>query len=354
MIKFYSYKKKFFLFFILLIDFLIYPFAFLIEKANFFSTKNLSGKKMLIFNLGGLGDTVLLEPLIRFLHFKYSDLQIDVISTQLSSGICQLIPGVNNIFIFPDYKRGLNLIGWCKFLFKHKNSLLKKYFVGIDTHGNPLTIIFMLIIRVHYRSGFLNGGLGGLLHISQDSTKIISRSQQLLSLCTEENEDVRPFLNTRDSLLKPGQKLVNQFLLAKPFLGIHLGAGEYDKLFPLELWQELIGAFVAKYTVVNFGSLSDRNNLLSLSSELQMKIIDLSGKSIIDTVGAISRMSLFIGHDTGLTHIASALGVKTICLFSLSHNPIIWAPSNADVFTFDYKKPENLSPKTIINHINSL
>jgi heptosyltransferase-1 len=45
-------------------------------------------------------------------------------------------------------------------------------------------------------------------------------------------------------------------------------------------------------------------------------VVDLTGKtSLRETMGVVSQLSLFIGNDTGVNHIAAALGIPTVALF---------------------------------------
>jgi ADP-heptose:LPS heptosyltransferase len=46
--------------------------------------------------------------------------------------------------------------------------------------------------------------------------------------------------------------------------------------------------------------------------------------------GIIARADLFIGHDSGLTHLAAALGVNTVALFGPT-DPNRWAPRGRHV-----------------------
>jgi ADP-heptose:LPS heptosyltransferase len=54
----------------------------------------------------------------------------------------------------------------------------------------------------------------------------------------------------------------------------------------------------------------------------QVPIIDLTGEtSMRETMGILTHLSLFIGNDTGVSHIAASLGVSTVSLFgpTLAH-----------------------------------
>ena len=47
----------------------------------------------------------------------------------------------------------------------------------------------------------------------------------------------------------------------------------------------------------------------------------------------LSNASLYIGNDTGTTHIAAKLGVPTICIFSGAADYRVWQPFGANVRT---------------------
>ncbi len=44
----------------------------------------------------------------------------------------------------------------------------------------------------------------------------------------------------------------------------------------------------------------------------------------------LERSALFIGHDSGISHIAAAVGTRCLLLFGPS-DPAVWAPANAGV-----------------------
>lgn len=53
--------------------------------------------------------------------------------------------------------------------------------------------------------------------------------------------------------------------------------------------------------------------------------------TLIETIGLLCRASLYIGNDSGLTHLAARLGVATVALYSGVESPGNWAPVGPDV-----------------------
>ena len=44
----------------------------------------------------------------------------------------------------------------------------------------------------------------------------------------------------------------------------------------------------------------------------------------------LARCALFLGHDSGISHLAAAVGTRCVLLFGPT-DPEIWAPGNANV-----------------------
>lgn len=70
--------------------------------------------------------------------------------------------------------------------------------------------------------------------------------------------------------------------------------------------------------------------IASIQKSLPSSVINIAGKaSLAQLSNIISRASLFIGPDTGITHLAAATGIPVIALYGPT-NPVKWAPWPAD------------------------
>jgi ADP-heptose:LPS heptosyltransferase len=108
----------------------------------------------------------------------------------------------------------------------------------------------------------------------------------------------------------------------------HPGSGGEQKNHPPEFWLDLLRAFrkktpgVGEPPVVLLGPAEEK--LLPLfSGDKEMKIIfspDIPSLSLL-----LQEASLYVGHDSGITHLAAMLGAPTIALFK--HTSIAqWRP----------------------------
>lgn len=115
--------------------------------------------------------------------------------------------------------------------------------------------------------------------------------------------------------------------LPRPFVALHPGSGSTKKNWPLENWIEL-GKRIAGNIVVVAGEADDLSQLREAWSD--RPIIFLENQPLPIVAAVLSRASHFIGHDSGISHIAAAVGTKCTLLFGPT-DPAIWAPQNDGV-----------------------
>jgi len=75
-------------------------------------------------------------------------------------------------------------------------------------------------------------------------------------------------------------------------------------------------AFELEYHVVLLGDARDAAETARIARGIPERVTDLAGKTgILETAAVIERSALFIGNDSGLTHLAEAVGVPVIAIF---------------------------------------
>jgi heptosyltransferase-2 len=73
---------------------------------------------------------------------------------------------------------------------------------------------------------------------------------------------------------------------------------------------------------------SDRLNDLRRAFGHQLAIID--SVPLATLAAAMTHARLFIGHDSGVSHLAAAVGTRCLLLFGPT-DPAVWAPANTGV-----------------------
>ncbi len=135
------------------------------------------------------------------------------------------------------------------------------------------------------------------------------------------------YLNDKDTLFSD-KFIKNNIKNAENIsVAIHPGSGSKQKCWPIEYFADLITWLRDEI----------RANVFVVSGPADYKIVErlklkLNGSiSIVENLALphlaaiIKRCNLFVGNDSGVTHLAAAVGVPTIVIFGPT-NPAIWGP----------------------------
>ncbi len=104
------------------------------------------------------------------------------------------------------------------------------------------------------------------------------------------------------------------------YVGIHAGCakGFEFKRWPLERFAEVAKQILKKNpscTILLFGGPAETEQIKQLSEMIQSSQVQIVSEQLLTTAALIQQCSLFISNDSGLMHIAAAVGVPTIGLF---------------------------------------
>jgi len=115
------------------------------------------------------------------------------------------------------------------------------------------------------------------------------------------------------------------------FIALHPGSGSKAKNWPIEKWKKLGDhLFSSGRTVLVIAGEADEERLGVLETAWKDKPVRFAKNLPLPHLAALFETSLFIGHDSGISHIAAATGAKSILLFGPT-DPAIWAPANENV-----------------------
>ncbi len=119
---------------------------------------------------------------------------------------------------------------------------------------------------------------------------------------------------------------------SRPPIALHPGSGGERKNWPLDRWTTLIRELLARgENLLIVGGESDTSRLDRLRADLPAGPVRWAEHLPLPTLGAIlGGCRLFLGHDSGISHLAAAAGTRCGLLFGPT-DPEIWAPANPGV-----------------------
>jgi heptosyltransferase-2 len=131
------------------------------------------------------------------------------------------------------------------------------------------------------------------------------------------------------------REFAREFLASvpQPIIAIHPGSGSHKKNWSLENWISLFSSdsrFAELQGLVVISGEADEAQTDQLEREWKNRGVCFLRNLPLPRLAAVLEHAIFIGHDSGISHLAAAAGANCILLFGPT-NPDIWAPKNENV-----------------------
>jgi heptosyltransferase III len=288
--------------------------------------------RILLIRGGALGDFILTLPAIRLLRESFRDCTLDILGYR---HIAILAEGR----YYADSTRSIDYAPLAGFFSSGAalDRALCEYFSGFQQ-----VISYIYDPDGLFRSGLRKAGVKNLISASPKITEGDHAARQLARPLEQlalrlEDPAARIFPSVQD--LTEAKALLAD--LPRPYVAIHPGSGGERKNWPLERWLKVQSALLGHPGVGHLliiGGESDSRQLCAMRragpAERQTVLESLP----LPVLGAVlSHCALFVGHDSGISHLAAATGISCLLLFGPT-NPNVWAPANEDVVVL---QPEN-------------
>lgn len=137
--------------------------------------------------------------------------------------------------------------------------------------------------------------------------------------------DLLPTLDFPEELRAPGRERLRARGLRGPPVAVHPGSGSPSKNWPVERFVEIIRRLRAKNTetVAILGE-ADVAEAAVLARELPDLPV-LEGLTLVELAATLAECRAYLGNDSGITHLAAAVGLPVTALFGPS-DADVWAP----------------------------
>lgn len=171
---------------------------------------------------------------------------------------------------------------------------------------------------------FLSGSpkLDGSAHAAEQ----LARPLQSLALYLEDRSAI---FHPAPSDLAFAQEFLRGCLA--PVVALHPGSGSPLKNWPAANWLALGNSLQASgFQIVLVGGEADSQILEFLGRNWEFTPLLARDFPLPHLAALLGRSALFVGHDSGISHLAAAAGAKCVLLFGPT-NPNVWAPANPGV-----------------------
>lgn len=282
-------------------------------------------QNILLIQLKRIGDIVLTAPVIPALKKKFPASRITLALDADFASITEILPADDFLFF---KKKTLNMEFWRRLVSKQWDTCLE--FTGTD-RGLLMAALSRAPIRATYsrHDGFCRRI--ALNHFVQADVKSLHTVDYHLALAeSAPDESICPLRISRDFLDRMAKRLLVGGIDG-PFAVLHPGSARPEKMWNAKNWARL-ARFLrdeARLEVVLTGG-TDTLELSQIQSIRDLAghdgLLPLAGAtSIAELAAVIAQARVFVGVDTGASHIADLLGVPSAVLFART-NPQHWGP----------------------------
>lgn len=277
--------------------------------------------RILVIRGGAVGDFILTLPALKALRSAYPRAHLEIL------GYKHIAALIENRF-YADSVRSIEYGSLSGFFARNSElaSDLKDYFRKFD-----LIISYLYDPDKIFAANLRRSGVGQLIEgpakidDSQHATRQLVRPLNELGISA-------PDLTARIFPSASDRQFATEFLagLPLPVIAIHPGSGSERKNWPLENWLEFGNNLLARNSLTVISGEADRTQAARLREEWKNRPVRFAENLPLPHLGAILGQTIFVGQDSGISHLAAAAGATCVLLFGPT-DPEIWAPLNQNV-----------------------
>jgi heptosyltransferase-3 len=281
-----------------------------------------AARKVIVVDLGFLGDTVHLVPALWELKDAYPEASLNVLTTPLGAEVLRLAPCVNQTWPVELHREKRNLRQQWRIL----RELRREHFdVAFNFNGADRTLFMTALTgaawKIAYPGGrqhFWNEWLIQHWAPRQDPDKLVlEQRRSVLAACGLPLGPVRFGLQ-----IDPAASSWAAEVVPEPAIHLSLNSSKATREWSLEhhltMLQEVWSKYPTLTAVATSGSNERERKRLNAFAELvkDKRLLTISEPiRIVQLAALLRRCRLHIGPDSGVLHLAVALGLPTISFF---------------------------------------
>lgn len=281
--------------------------------------------RILVIRGGAIGDFILTLPALKALRDAQPQAHIEILGYKHIAGLAE------NRF-YAQAVHSIEYARLARFFARHSElpAELADYFAGFDLILSYLYDPDQFFEDNLRRCGVENliCGPARIVENSGHAARQLARPIEQLGINVVDLAE-RIFPSAED------RKFAREFLgpVSQPMIAIHPGSGSPEKNWPLENWMSLFspaGRFAALERLLVISGEADKAQTDQLEREWKNRGVHFARNLPLPCLAAVLERSVFIGHDSGISHLAAAAGANCTLLFGPT-DPDVWAPKNENV-----------------------
>ena len=282
--------------------------------------------RILVIRGGAIGDFILTLPALKALREDYPDAHIEIL------GYKHIAVLAENRF-YAQAVRSIEYGPLASFFAKNSElpTELAGYFATFDLIISYLYDPDQIFENNVRRCGVENllCGPAKIVEKSGHAARQLARPIQELGIRVSD-------LTEKIFLFDEDRQFAREFLqtLSQPIVAIHPGSGGKEKNWPSQNWIELFSRehwhVEDRPSLIVISGEADKAQTAHLEHTWKDQDVRFAKDLPLPHLAAVLEHSVFVGHDSGISHLAAAAGANCILLFGPT-DPNLWAPRNENV-----------------------
>ncbi len=272
--------------------------------------------RILVIRGGAIGDFILTLPAVRLLRESFRDAHLEILGYKHIVALAEM-SGYANATRSIEYGRLASF-------FTRDGELapdLITYFSGFQQ-----IVSYLFDPDEIFATNLRRAGVGNLIAGSPKITDQEHAARQL----ARPLERLGLYLEDPAARIGPRENRLRDHSL----LALHPGSGSATKNWPIDRFVEVARSWLApndERRVLIIGGEADEAPVERLWRALSNERVELARNlPLPELAGRLQRAAVFLGHDSGISHLAAAVGTPALLLFGPT-DPAIWAPANRQV-----------------------
>jgi ADP-heptose:LPS heptosyltransferase len=292
-------------------------------------------KRILVIRGGAIGDFILTLPALKALREAHAHAHVEILGYKHIAALAE------NRF-YAQAVRSIEYGPLSSFFAKNSDlpAELADYFASFD-----LIISYLYDPDRIFEENLRRCGVKNLIC---GPAKIVETSEYAARQLAQPIEKLGikvPDLSEQIFFSVGDRQFAREFLQnsSRPIVAIHPGSGSKQKTWPVENWIELFsgednllgpksdpGQIGKQLSLLVVSGEADKTQTEQLEHTWRDPNILFAKNLALPHLAALLEHNVFVGHDSGISHLAAAAGAKCILLFGPT-NPDVWAPRNDNV-----------------------
>lgn len=266
--------------------------------------------KLIVTQLGRIGDMILLTPVFSALKDSFNDIKITVLASKHNHSVLKNNPNIEKILIYD--KKILNSFKLITFLRTNKFDIL----VDPKDHHSSESQLLAKLIKAEKKVGFNKGS--GNFNIEIEHAKDFTHyTQKMFDAFNKIGLPIpeslpKPELFESDDSAKYAKNFISE--VGSEFYQINISASKESKMWQKQKWIDFINKADSDLPFVICSAPSESETAREICDQTSNSVL-FKSRSLSDIISLTKNAKILITIDTALVHISAAWDVPLIGLF---------------------------------------